>query len=390
MSAGTPNHGTNGAKGNVSSAGRPFDGGSRRDQPPILEVVDASHKYGDVVALKCASLAVWPGEFLTLLGPSGSGKTTLLRIIAGLETPSTIKTLRIAGVDVRGIAANHRNVATVFQHFALFPHMSVGENVEYGLRVRNRPPKERRMHALEALANVRLPSLYERRVHQLSGGERQRVALARALVTRPAILLLDEPLGSLDEKLRLEMQVELSELQRRLGTTFIHVTHSQEEALTMSDRVVLLRAGQIEQEGPPDELFERPATRFVADFMGIENLFDGVLVELSGGRASVRVGNSLIYGTYHGTVGIAPGTPVFAAVRAEKMRFADHTDEPGHGSNSLSCQAVSRIYKGKYYDLSVETGVGRLIGRIWDPSDEMPSPTQISWQVADCIVAAHE
>ena len=366
---------------------RPAAARQERNESPILQVAGASHTYGDVAALKNVSLTVGPGEFLTLLGPSGSGKTTLLRIIAGLETPSAIGTLRIAGSDVRGAAANHRNVATVFQHFALFPHMSVGENVEYGLRVRGRPPEERQRRALQALEYVRLPSMYGRRVHQLSGGERQRVALARALVTEPAILLLDEPLGSLDEKLRLEMQVELSELQRRLRTTFIHVTHSQEEALTMSDRVVLLREGQIEQEGTPRELFERPATRFVADFMGFENILRGVLAELSGSRASVKVGESVIHGAHHGTLPITPGTPVFAAVRAEKMRFSERDAPPDAQSNRFPCRAVSTIYKGKYSDLGVETEAGRLTGRVWDPEEKMHSPTQISWQVADCIVA---
>ena len=390
MSAAKPHSDTTQSKRNAWSPEQPAAATCHGDGPPILELVDTSHQYGDVVALRHVSLTVRPGEFLTLLGPSGSGKTTLLRIIAGLETPSAIETLRIAGVDARGVAANHRNVATVFQHFALFPHMSVGENIEYGLRVRNRPPEERRQRALEALEYVRLPAMYERRVHQLSGGERQRVALARALVTEPAILLLDEPLGSLDEKLRLEMQVELSELQRRLSTTFIHVTHSQEEALTMSDRVVLLREGQIEQEGPPNELFERPETRFVADFMGVENILEGVLAELSDGRASVRVGESVIHGTYHGSQQIAPGRRVFATVRAEKVRFTDRVDAPNDQINRFPCQTVSKIYKGKYYDLGVETEVGRLSGRIWDPSDEMRSPKQISWQVLDCIVAAEE
>ena len=357
------------------------------DRAPLLEVVDASHNYGDVVALRHVSVTAAPGEFLTLLGPSGSGKTTLLRIIAGLETPSAVGTLHIDGADVRGVSAHHRNCATVFQHFALFPHMSVGENVEYGLRVRKRPPDERRRRALEALELVRLPGMYERRVHQLSGGERQRVALARALVTEPAILLLDEPLGSLDEKLRVEMQVELSELQRRLGATFIHVTHSQEEALTMSDRVILMREGQIEQQGPPRELFEHPQTRFVADFMGVENILGGVLVELSDGRASVRVGESQVMGTFLGTEAVSPGAKVFVSVRAEKVRFTENAQAPADGTNQLACTAASTIYKGKYYDLVVDTEVGRLSGRIWDPGEERLSPSQVSWPVADCVVA---
>ena len=361
-------------------------GGPDGGEPLALEVVDASHSYGDVAALRHASVNALPGEFLTLLGPSGSGKTTLLRIIAGLETPSAIDTLRIAGVNVRGVAAHQRNCATVFQHFALFPHMSVGENVEYGLRVRNRPSDERRQRALEALDLVRLPGKYDRRVHQLSGGERQRVALARALVTEPAILLLDEPLGALDEKLRMEMQVELSELQRRLGATFIHVTHSQEEALTMSDRVILMRDGQIEQQGPPRELFERPRTHFVADFMGVENILEGILVELSGGRASLKIGESSVHGTFLGHEAPAPGERVFAAVRAEKVRFTDNAGKAGDDLNRFACQAVSTIYKGKYYDLGVDTEIGRLNGRIWDPGSERLSTGHVTWQVTDCVV----
>ena len=364
--------------------------GRSSDGPPILEVAGASHSYGDVVALTDVSVTVRAGEFLTLLGPSGSGKTTLLRIVAGLETPSAIDTLRIAGVDVRGVAANHRNVATVFQHFALFPHMSVGENIEYGLRVRNRPPDERRKRALDALEYVRLPDMHDRRIHQLSGGERQRVALARALVTEPEILLLDEPLGSLDEKLRVEMQVELSDLQRRLGTTFIHVTHSQEEALTMSDRVVLLRDARIEQEGPPRDLFDRPATRFVADFMGVENIFDGVLTEIRDGRASVKIGDSVIDGEYRGTDPIEPGTRVFAAVRAEKVQFTEGPGQSDKDANRFACKPASTIYKGKYYDLGVKTEIGPVIGRVWEFGDETVTPTHVAWRVADCIVAPDE
>ena len=235
----------------------------------ILQVEHATHRFGDVVALDDVSITARRGEFLTLLGESGSGKTTLLRIVAGLERPTRIARIAIDGEDVSAIPASRRNCTTVFQHYALFPHMSVGQNVEYGLRVRGIDREHRRKQAEDALALVRLLDKYGRRVHQLSGGERQRVALARALVTEPAILLLDEPLGALDEKLRVDMQVELLDLHEKLGLTFIYVTHSQEEALTMSDRIILMRRGRIVQEGPPTDLFDRPATRFVADFMGV-------------------------------------------------------------------------------------------------------------------------
>src|SRR4051794_22052775 len=231
---------------------------------PMLEVTAVTHRYGSVIALDRVTVGAAAGEFLTILGESGSGKTTLLRIISGLERPSEVEALRIAGQDVRHLTASARNCTTVFQHYALFPHMSVGENVAYGLRVRGVPLHEREERTAEALKLVRLGDKADRRVHQLSGGERQRVALARALVTRPAILLLDEPLGALDEKLRLDMQLELLELHKKLGVTFVYITHSQEEALTMSDRVILMRHGRIEQEGPPRVLFDHPVSRFVA------------------------------------------------------------------------------------------------------------------------------
>jgi ABC-type Fe3+/spermidine/putrescine transport system ATPase subunit len=243
--------------------------------PLMLEIVDVTHRYGEVVALEGVTVVARQGEFLTILGESGSGKTTLLRIISGLERPTVASAVRIGGLDVSELGASDRDCTTVFQHYALFPHMSVRENVEYGLKVRGVAPDERRQRAIEALELLRLAHTAERRIHQLSGGERQRVALARAFVTRPAILLLDEPLGALDEKLRLDMQEELIAIQRNLGITFVYITHSQEEALTMSDRVLLMRSGKVAQEGPPTELFDRPNSAFVGRFMGVENIFEG-------------------------------------------------------------------------------------------------------------------
>ncbi len=385
-------HQTDGHSGGWSEPVRDRQGATRdyRAGPPVLEVVNVQHSYDEVIALSGVSLSVWLGEFVTILGPSGSGKTTLLRVIAGLENPSAIDTLRVDGVDVHGVPANHRNVATVFQHYALFPHMSVGENVEYGLRVRKVPPAERRKRAVEALDYVRLSGLYDRRVHQLSGAEQQRAALARALVTDPAILLLDEPLGSLDEKLRVEMQIELSELQRRLGRTFVHVTHSQEEALTMSDRVILMRDGRIEQIGPPRDLFERPATRFVAEFMGVENIFNGVVTECTGGVAVVRIGDSVFRGSHRAGEPPAVGASVFVAVRAEKVWADDGVDDLPDDVNRVTCAAVSMVYKGKYVDIGLETGIGRLTARIWDRVDEARSPSHAYWRTGDCVVAPNE
>jgi len=353
------------------------------DATPILVVRDATRRFGTVTALDRASLIVPRGQFLTLLGPSGSGKTTLLRIVAGLEEPTEIAELKIAGQDVRGIPANHRNVATVFQHYGLFPHMSVGENIEYGLLVRKRPADERRRRAMEALELVRLPDKYGRRVHQLSGGERQRVALARALVTQPEILLLDEPLGALDERLRRDMQVELLRLQRALGMTFILVTHSQEEALTMSDRIVLLHRGRIMQDGTPRDLFERPASRFVAAFMGAENVLAGKVVAVADGIASIAVGDTTLRGR------VLPGSTLtleaeaFLAVRAEHVHLSA---VPGAaGDNALHCQSRLAIYKGNYLDTELDTPVGVVVSRQWDDTQSREGKYAV-WNARDCVV----
>ncbi|MER7504419.1 ABC transporter ATP-binding protein [Nonomuraea pusilla] len=231
-------------------------------------------EFGTVTAVDGVDLDVRDGEFFAMLGPSGSGKTTVLRMIAGFETP-TAGSVELGGRDVTRLAPFERDVNTVFQDYALFPHMSVLDNVEYGLRVKKVRRAERRERALDALRSVRLEGMEGRRPGQLSGGQRQRVALARALVNRPRVLLLDEPLGALDLKLREEMQVELKALQREVGITFLFVTHDQEEALTMSDRVAVFGHGRIEQVGTPAEIYERPASAFVAGFVGTSNLVSG-------------------------------------------------------------------------------------------------------------------
>jgi spermidine/putrescine transport system ATP-binding protein len=353
---------------------------------PILELRNVVHKYGDVTAVDDVSIIARQGEFLTLLGESGSGKTTLLRVISGLETPTSIGEIRINGEDVALTPASDRNCTTVFQHYALFPHMSVGENVEYGLRVRRVRPVERRRRAIEALELVRLADKYERRVHQLSGGERQRISLARALVTEPSILLLDEPLGALDEKLRLGMQVELLELHKKLGMTFIYVTHSQEEALTMSDRVILMRNGKIVQEGPPQALFGLPNSRFVADFMGVENLFDGELESVSGDMAIAKVGAHRFRGRCRDLGGRSVGERVTLAIRAERVQFSNE-NVPAEGEhNQLDCRAGTMIYKGKYLDQTVETDIGDFKARIWDSNFEISRYTHLWWRADDGII----
>ncbi len=240
---------------------------------PAIRLRGLTKEFGAVTAVDHVDLEIAAGEFFSMLGPSGSGKTTVLRLIAGFEQP-TGGTIELFGHDVTTRAPFDRDVNTVFQDYALFPHMNVLDNVAYGLRVRGIGRRERNQRAMRALASVRLEQLATRKPSQLSGGQRQRVALARATVVEPKVLLLDEPLGALDLKLREQMQVELKEIQRGLGITFIFVTHDQEEALTLSDRIAVFNKGRIEQLGTPAELYERPGSRFVADFVGTSNLFD--------------------------------------------------------------------------------------------------------------------
>ncbi|HMN87383.1 MAG TPA: ABC transporter ATP-binding protein [Bauldia sp.] len=358
------------------------------DGDPVLDLAHVFHSYGQNVVLRDVSLRVARGEFLTLLGPSGSGKSTLLRIVAGLEDPDSVERMELHGRDIVGLPPNLRNVSTVFQHYALFPHMSVGENVEYGLKVRKVPPAPRRAQAEAALALVRLPDKYDRRIHQLSGGERQRVALARSLALQPDVLLLDEPLGALDERLRLDMQVELIDIRKKTGGTFILVTHSQEEAITMSDRIVLMRAGTIEQIADPKTLFESPRTAFAARFMGVENVLEGRLDSVAGGRATVRVGDTVLHGRPVGDLATAgPGARVFAAIRAEHMRFA----EPGTtGPNRLAGTPGTAIYKGKFRDIPFSSAVGTVVVRQWDTDRAMPAEGEVEFNADHCVVGVLE
>ena len=290
-------------------------------------------RYGQVTAVDGIDLDIREGELLTLLGPSGSGKTTTLRMIAGFELP-TDGTIHLDGVDVTGRPPFERDVNTVFQDYALFPHMDVADNVGYGMRVRRVPRAERRERVAAALAQVRLERFGDRRPSELSGGQRQRVALARALVNRPRVLLLDEPLGALDRQLRQEMQVELKAIQAEVGITFVVVTHDQEEALTMSDRIAVLRDGRIEQVGAPAEVYERPATPFVAGFIGTSNV-------LAGPAAAELVGD--------------PGT---FTVRPEKI----HVLEPGAETPPGHCHADGTVrdvaYAGPVTRLTVRLDVG--------------------------------
>ncbi|MEV4428124.1 ABC transporter ATP-binding protein [Streptomyces sp. NPDC049602] len=293
--------------------------------------------YGRTEAVAGVDLEIADGEFFSMLGPSGSGKTTVLRMIAGFEAPSA-GTVELAGRDVTRLAPFERGVHTVFQDYALFPHMTVEQNVAYGLKVRGVPRAERLVRARAALAQVGLEGLGRRRPAELSGGQRQRVALARALVGRPRVLLLDEPLGALDLKLRERMQVELKEIQREVGITFVFVTHDQEEALTMSDRIAVFHQGRIEQVAAPAEIYERPATPFVAGFVGTSNL-------LSGDTARRVVG--------------APGT---YSIRPEKIRILTDHKAPGDRGHATAAGTVAEVvYLGDSTRFLVDLdGGGRL------------------------------
>ena len=264
-------------------------------KPVIVSIQGLAKSFGDVRAVAGVDLEIFEGEFITLLGPSGSGKTTVLRMIAGFEKPDSGKIL-LRGKDVSQLPPYDRDVNTVFQDYALFPHMDVISNIEYGLRVNGVDKDERRQRAMQALKQVRLEGYESRKPAQLSGGQRQRVALARALVNRPSVLLLDEPLGALDLKLREQMQIELKELQRAVGITFIFVTHDQEEALTMSDRIAVFNHGRIEQLGTPREIYDSPQSSFVSEFVGQTNK-----IEIEGKKINIRpefisVSKSSVYG----------------------------------------------------------------------------------------------
>jgi spermidine/putrescine ABC transporter ATP-binding subunit len=304
-------------------------------------------RYGATLALDGVSLDVAPGEFFTLLGPSGCGKTTTLRAVAGFVQPDA-GDVAIGGTRVSGVPPHRRRVGLVFQSYALFPHRTVAQNVAFGLRMQRTPRTEIDSRVTDALALVQLPRHGDRYPRELSGGEQQRVALARALVTRPAVLLLDEPLGALDKKLRDHMKVELKRLQRDVGVTTIYVTHDQEEALTMSDRLAVMRAGRVEQVGTPRDIYETPATVFVAGFIGNTNLLTG----RSRGGVAVDCGGVTI-ATADG--GAPAGAPVTVAVRPERVRL----DEAGRLDNEVTATVAHVVYQGETvrYVLSADGGL---------------------------------
>ncbi|HEV8340264.1 MAG TPA: ABC transporter ATP-binding protein [bacterium] len=354
--------------------------------PVEVHVAGVSKAFGRIRAVDEVTLAVRRGEFFTLLGPSGSGKTTLLRIIGGLERPSAGRVF-IEGIDVTEVPPNRRPTSTVFQDLALFPHMTVGENVEYGLRLRAAPPAVRRERAERMLRLTHLEGFYHRNVNTLSGGQRQRVALARALVVEPKVLLLDEPLTGLDEKLREQMQEELTNLQRTLGTTFVAVTHNQEEALAMSTRVAVLRDGRLEQVGTPVDLYEQPRTEFVASFIGSANLIPG--------RAELHDGALVFAGSVRvplAHASLTPGSVVVAVIRPERIRVGRRAADTGV---SVPAEVLNRVYKGAMVEYDLRLRGGQVL-RAQVPAKDLEEglaagvQTTIGWDPADIIVIMQE
>jgi putative spermidine/putrescine transport system ATP-binding protein len=335
---------------------------------PAVRFTRVSRHFGDVKAVDQVNLDIYDGEFFAMLGPSGSGKTTCLRLIAGFEQ-LTSGSIQLYGIETAGLPPYERDVNTVFQDYALFPHMTVGENIGYGLMIKKVPKTERERRVAEMLELVRLPNMAKRKPSQLSGGQRQRVALARALINHPRVLLLDEPLGALDLKLRQQMQIELKAIQQRVGITFVFVTHDQEEALTMSDRLAVFNNGKIEQVGTPLEVYENPLTAFVADFVGVSNLVSGKLA-----------------------VAIT-GTPETFTVRPEKIRITAPEDPVPNGSCWVLGHIRSVVYLGMNtrYVVALDGGEmtvveqnldsrsndtfsaqGRSVRLVWDPEHNRP------------------
>jgi spermidine/putrescine transport system ATP-binding protein len=334
-----------------------------------VEIVGVTKRFGAVTAVDHMDLSIDRGEFYSFLGPSGCGKTTTLRMIAGFEKP-TAGEIFLAGQPIAGVPPYKRNVNTVFQHYALFPHMDVAQNVGYGLRQRSVKKDEEKRRVAEALELVRLTGYGDRRVWEMSGGQQQRVALARALVNHPTVLLLDEPLGALDRKLRHEMQIELKALQREVGITFVYVTHDQEEALTMSDVIVVMRDGRIQQQGSPEELYQRPVNRFVAGFIGSSNFFEAKVVDQDRANRTARVetgGGVTIAGTVTDPDAVlSAGDEVTVAVRPERFRLepGDAAEVAGDGWTTVPGRVAQGTYLGDQTEYRVATdAVGELVIR---------------------------
>jgi spermidine/putrescine transport system ATP-binding protein len=359
-----------------------------------VRLAGVSKRFGDVAAVDDISLDILRGDFFSLLGPSGCGKTTTLRMIGGFEQPDE-GVIELAGVNVAGLPPHRRDVNTVFQSYALFPHLNVFDNVAYGLRRRRIAKDHIPGQVRRILDLVDLPGFEARRTNQLSGGQQQRVALARALVNQPQVLLLDEPLGALDLKLRKQMQLELKGLQHEVGITFIYVTHDQEEAMTMSDRIAVMRSGRIEQVGPPEEVYERPATEFVAGFLGASNLLDGSVGPPDGAYRTIELVSGEKVRVPAGSVEGATQR-VRLGVRPEKIRIAGGAAEPStNGDNSIEGTVRDATFVGVSNVYTVATRDGHVVTvyaqNLGTSTDRPPAPGEtvtLSWHPEHTFVVS--
>jgi spermidine/putrescine transport system ATP-binding protein len=352
------------------------------DGSVAIALEGVSKGFGKTRAVQDVTVAIGEGEFFSLLGPSGCGKTTTLRMIAGFEVPDEGRIV-LQGEDVTSVSANHRKVNMVFQQYALFPHMSIYDNVAFGLKVKRVPRSEHSERVHEMLRVVELEGLERRRTRQLSGGQQQRVALARALVNKPAALLLDEPLGALDVKLRKQMQFELKRIQAELGTTFVYVTHDQEEALAMSDRIAVMNGGRVEQIGSPREIYEHPETAFVADFIGSLNALEIEVGELVGSYALARLGeHERVVVPVGSTVHV--GDAVRIAVRPERVLMGRSDGPAPDGGSRLDGTIAEIVYLGMYTQFHIDTRLGRVVcHRLADESldaFETGSSVALTWE----------
>jgi len=356
---------------------------------PVVSFQQVWKRFGDVVAAKDLNLDVREGEFLSFLGPSGCGKTTMLRMIAGFEQPSEGE-VYLQGRRINGVPAYKRPVNMVFQHYALFPHLNIERNVAYGLRQASPklPPAVIAERVDEALELVRLDGYQQRRIWELSGGQQQRVALARALINKPEVLLLDEPLAALDRKLRREMQIELQNLQRNVGITFVLVTHDQEEALSMSDRVCIMREGEIVQVGSPRELYDNPVSRYVADFVGKSNFFDGVVESTGDGSQSVKLDNGLALEVdlAANSEPMASGHRVTISVRPEQIVLSrDAARLPDDSAIVIEAKILNRIFLGEHTEyLLHEDAFGEFLALAPRQVEATEAPFEVDERIFVC------
>jgi spermidine/putrescine transport system ATP-binding protein len=360
------------------------DTGSATDRDVAVELAGVTKRFGQFVAVDDLTLDIYEGEFFSLLGPSGCGKTTTLRMIAGFEDP-TEGGISVAGDPVRGVPPYRRPVNTVFQSYAIFPHLNVFDNVAFGLRRAGVKGEELRERVIDACEMVQLSGFEKRKPNMLSGGQQQRVALARALVNRPKVLLLDEPLGALDLKLRKEMQLYLKDLQHEVGITFIYVTHDQEEALTMSDRIAVMNEGKVQQVADPPTLYERPNNRFVADFIGQTNVFSGTVEAVDGSRVTLSVPSGEKVEASMGEAEVGVGQEAHAAVRPEKVRFG------GEGDNVMTIKIHQIVYLGVSTQYIADLpGGGKLVlyqqNTTEETHPEIGDEARVSWDARNCLI----